>query len=400
MPAPAPVRAAGGTPRRALQGRGQHCFAGECERGGLNSDLRPNHLCSWSRLPCFANPFQEVQRGSARKDGDLVQSSAPVLPALPRARRLAPRRCMHRGHVVQRADAHGCRTCAASSMTTTSNCRRSSWRVPTPVRVVHTTCQEGCTACGSHGTELGGARAAGQPWLCARSKADEVLRPAPYRLAPAVCICARTLPSQPLDNQCAAFLAPSGGPGVAAAGPQARSPHLRPCQHLLHCALLPLAFLPGQLPQLLPHRTALVAILAVHCDAGKKSVRRVSAAPTSKQATSEPFHLLRGQQGDARHALPTPNCTTGWQLFVLYGGRRCSGFQRTANHCSHRSGLKHLADPRRQPAGSPSLSSRWLSAFISLRQSLASAELSDCSTRASRLLSSTWAAGGRAGRQH
>lgn len=38
---------------------------------------------------------------------------------------------------------------------------------------------------------------------------------------------------------------------------------------------------------------------------------------------------------------------------------------------------------------SPSLSSRWLSVRISLRQSLASAELSDCSTRASRLFSNT-----------
>lgn len=55
--------------------------------------------------------------------------------------------------------------------------------------------------------------------------------------------------------------------------------------------------------------------------------------------------------------------------------------------CCHRPPQQRAA--ARAPLSSPSLSSRWLSALISRRQSLASAELSDCSTRASRLLAST-----------
>lgn len=46
--------------------------------------------------------------------------------------------------------------------------------------------------------------------------------------------------------------------------PTYKPTHLRPLQHLLHRALLPLALLPRQLAQLLPHRSALITVLAAH----------------------------------------------------------------------------------------------------------------------------------------
>lgn len=50
--------------------------------------------------------------------------------------------------------------------------------------------------------------------------------------------------------------------------------HLRPSKHLLHRSLLPLALLPGQLAQLLPHRAPLITVPAAHCGRSTQAARR------------------------------------------------------------------------------------------------------------------------------